>query len=262
MDHSSNFEMRLRWLGCACFELDFGGITVVTDPWITANQRTDLTWEAVEHCDCIALTHGHFDHILDIPALAKKFKPRILCAENTAVPLMKWADINPMGVYPMCPNLELDLDFVSIKALFGRHGVLPGTVNERIESIKTHSVVGADPYLQELFFWGDVEYRNFLFTMPDGTKILFWGNPLILPEQRNAILQEAPDIWILQITDSRTPAIAAKLCAQMHCKAVIPHHTDFPKDYRHISDALAEALAQHAPQTQYILPAYGQWISL
>lgn len=259
---ASNCGVRLRWLGCACFELDFGGTTVVTDPWITANRRTELTWEAVEKCDCIALTHGHFDHILDIPALAKKFSPRILCAERTAIPLMKWADVNPMCVYPMTPNLELDLDTVCIKTLFGRHGVLPGTVNERMASIKTHSIVGADPYLQELFFWGDVEYRNYLFTMPNGTKILFWGNPVILPEQRNALLKEKPDILILQITDSRTPAIAAKLCAQIGCKAVIPHHTDFPGDYRHNADALGKELASHAPQTRYIVPAYGQWITL
>lgn len=32
MDHSSDLGVRLRWLGCACFELDFHGITVVTDP--------------------------------------------------------------------------------------------------------------------------------------------------------------------------------------------------------------------------------------
>ena len=262
MDNSNNFGVRLRWLGCACFELDFNGITVVTDPWITPNRRTDLTWEAVENCDCIALTHGHFDHILDIPALAKKFNSRILCAESTAITLMKWADVNPMTVYPMCPNLELDMDCVSVKALFGRHGVLPGTVNERMASIKSHSIVGEDSYLRELFFWGDIEYRNFLFTMPNGVKILFWGNPLILPEQRNVLTKEKPDILILQATDARTPAIAAKLCAQINCKMVIPHHMDFPGDYHHIVDTLREELAKHAPQTRYIVPAYGQWIPL
>lgn len=257
-----NLGVRLRWLGCACFELDFNGMTVVTDPWITPNPRTALTWQTIEKCDCIAVTHGHFDHILDIPPLARKFDPRILCPENTAVPLMKWADVNPMGVYPMCPNLELDFDSVAIKALFGRHGVLPGTVNERIAALPTHPEVGEDPLLQELFFWGDIEYRNFLFTMPNGIKILFWGNPLHLPEQRNALIKEKPDVLLLQITDPRTPEIAAKLCAQIHCKAVIPHHTDFPDDYRHIADALGKELEKYAPQTRYRIPPYGQWISL
>lgn len=260
--HDDALRLRLRWLGCACFELDFHGITVVTDPWITPNRQTDLTWETVEQCDCIALTHGHFDHILDIPPLAKKFGSRILCAQGTAIPLMKWADVNPMSVYPMCPNLELDLDAVSIKAVFGRHGVLPGTINERIASMKTHSIVGEDAFLQELFFWGDVEYHNYLLTMPNGMKILLWGNPLNLPEQRNALLKEKPDILLLQVTDRRTPVIAAKLCGQIHCKAVIPYHTDFPGNYRHNADALAAALAEYAPQTQYICPSYGQWICL
>ena len=262
MENGSHFGVRLKWLGCACFELDFNGFTVVTDPWISDNRCTDLTWEAVEHCDCIALTHGHFDHILDIPHLAKKFPTRILCGEATAIPLMQWADVNPMGVYPMSPNLELDMDRISVKALFGRHGVLPGTANERIASIKTHPVVGADPRLQELFFRGDLEYRNYLFTTPGGTRLLFWGNQLVLPELRNLLVKEHPDILILQVTDSRTPAIAAKLCAQFGCKAVIPHHMDFPRDYRHIVDALGEELAKHAPQTRCIVPAYGQWICL
>lgn len=262
MEKHSHFGVRLRWLGCACFELDFGGFTVVTDPWITPNPRTDLNWEAVAHCDCIAVTHGHYDHIMDIPPLAKKYSSRILCGESTAVPLMQWADVNPMTVYPMCPNLELDFGQVSVKALFGRHGVLPGTVNERTESIKTHSVVGSDPYLRELFFRGDIEYRNFLFTTPDGTRLLFWGNSLVLPELRNILAKESPDILILQATDTRTPAIAAKLCARFGCKAVIPHHMDFPGEYSHIVDALGEELAKHAPQTRYIVPAYGRWISL
>ena len=29
-------------------ELVFGGIAVVTDPWVTANEHTELTWEVVE----------------------------------------------------------------------------------------------------------------------------------------------------------------------------------------------------------------------
>ena len=43
--------VRIKWLGCASFEMDFGGVTVVNDPWITDNEKTDLTWEAVEKCD-------------------------------------------------------------------------------------------------------------------------------------------------------------------------------------------------------------------
>jgi len=53
---NNGFGFRLRWVRCACFELDCGGITVVNDPWITPNQRTGLPWEAVEKCDYITVT--------------------------------------------------------------------------------------------------------------------------------------------------------------------------------------------------------------
>ena len=77
------FGLRLKWLGCACFELDFGEVTVVSDPWITANVRTECTWENVERCDYITVSHGHYDHVLDIPKLAEKFSPCVLCGEQT-----------------------------------------------------------------------------------------------------------------------------------------------------------------------------------
>lgn len=258
----SGCGFRLKWLGCACFEMDFGGVTVVNDPWITPIKRTDLTWESVENCQYITVTHGHYDHILDIPALAKKFNPYVLCPENTAIALMKWADLNPMSVYPMKSGMELDLDAVKIKALFGRHTPLPGTVNERLESSKTHPIVGKDPYLSEMTFWGDFEYCNYLFTMPDGTKILFWGNPLSRPEQRNTLRAERPDILIIQTTSPSTPAYAAELCKELGCKVVIPHHSDFPGDYRPYAQKLGEELARLAPQTRCIIPQYGEWISL
>ena len=37
------FGVRLKWLGCACFELDFDGLHIVNDPWITVNQKNELT---------------------------------------------------------------------------------------------------------------------------------------------------------------------------------------------------------------------------
>jgi len=186
--------------------------------------------------------------MMDIPMLTQKFHPYILCGENTAVPLMKWADVNPMTVYPMQPGLELNLDAVTIKALFGRHTPLPGTVNERIEAVKSHPVVGGNPLLAELAFWGDFEYRNFLFTTLKGSKILLWGNRLNFPEQRNALRAEKPDVLIMQITRPEAPKETTNLCAALGCKLVILHHVDYPKDYRQHDEGLKEKLALHAPR--------------
>ena len=255
------FGFRLKWLGCACFEMDFDGATVVSDPWITANAKTDVTWENVERCDYITLSHGHYDHTLDIPALVEKFQSRVLCGEFTAMPLMRWLNINPMSMYPMAPNLELDFDAVKIKALFGRHTVLAGSAEHRRNWAENHPINAGDPNMIDMAIWGDLEYRNFLYTMPNGTKILIWGNRLDKPEQRNQLREVKPDIAILQMTVN-SGADTAAICREIGCKVVIPHHFDFPNDYMPKVNDLKEELARIAPEIRCIVPEYGQWIDL
>lgn len=255
------FGLRIKWLGCACFEMDFGGVTVVNDPWITPNHRTELTWEAVERCDCITLTHGHYDHTMDIPALVRRFDPDVLCGEHTAVPLLRWTDMNPMSLYPMPHGLELDFDAVKIKALYGRHIPLKGTAQERVQWAQNHAVNGGDPNLIDLAFWGDLEYRNYLYTMPNGTTVFLWGSKLSKVDQRNLLRSVKPDIAILQMTVN-SAADTAAVCAEMGCKVVIPHHFDFPTDHMDLAEELGRELAEQAPSCKYIIPEHGKWISL
>ena len=257
------FGFRIKWLGCACFEMDFSGVTVVSDPWITANVKNDVTWENVERCDYITLSHGHYDHTLDIPALVEKFQSRVLCGEFTAMPLMRWLDINPMSMYPMTPNLELNFDAVKIRALFGRHTPLPGGAKERLAAEVARPVNAGDPNLIELGNCGNVEYRNYLFTMPNGTKVLIWGNRMKFADQRNILRETQPDIAILQMTTSDNASeLAAEICRDSGCKVVIPHHFDFPNDCMPFVNAFGEELAKNAPEIRYIVPKCGEWIEL
>ena len=257
---AKKFGLRLKWLGCACFEMDFGGFTVVNDPWITDNKKTDLTWESVERCDIITVTHTHFDHITDIPALVEKFRPRMLAPQLSALSLVKYSDICPMHLYPMNPGLELDFDAVKIQAIFGRHTVLGPTFTAVRERAAKRPEVWDDPLMREMALIGGIEYLNFLYTMPDGTKVLIWGNELT-PDQCNILRQIKPDIALLQMTKN-SPEKTAQLCAEMGCSVVIPNHIDFPGDYSHLVTGLAEELKKYAPDVTYIVPEYGKWIEM
>ena len=254
--------LRLKWLGCACFEFDFDGMHVVTDPWITQNEKTPLTWEAVEKCDYITLTHAHHDHIMDIPALMQKFPACLMCGEGTAMPLMQWADVSPMRMYPMNAGLELDFEKVKIQALFGRHTPLAESASERAAFWKGHRIHGQSAVLYQLSEQGDLEYRNFLYTLPNGVKVLHWGNTVRRPEEKTALRRLAPDVAIMQVTGSAGAEEMAQMCKHMGCKVVIAHHIDFPGDYMHHANALGAALAETAPEIQYIIPQYGKWLEL
>lgn len=256
--------MRIKWLSVASFEIEDNGHHIVTDPYITANDNSPCTWENVEGCDIITLTHGHFDHITDIPALYEKYNPLIMCGEQTALPLAHWSDCNPMRIYPMTPNLEIDFDWVKVKALFGLHVEANGGCREVETNICNEDIVKKDQGMKELQLIGNIEYRNYLFTFPDGKKVLVWGNEMSVP-QRNMLREIKPDAAILQATgQADDPKHYAEFVKEIGAKAVIPHHMDcfLTKDqWMPRMRRIKEELSVTAPETKFIIPEYDQWQS-
>ena len=68
-------KTEVLWLGQATTRITTpGGKVIVIDPWLTSNPKTPAQWKqlsALGHVDLILVTHGHFDHFADAPALAK-----------------------------------------------------------------------------------------------------------------------------------------------------------------------------------------------
>ena len=65
----------VQWLGQAAFKFTSPtGKVIVIDPWLTTNPKTPEAFkklDALGKVDLILVTHGHLDHFLDAPALAK-----------------------------------------------------------------------------------------------------------------------------------------------------------------------------------------------
>ena len=68
-------KVEVLWLGQSAFRITTpGGKVIVTDPWLLRNPLTPPQYKALEalgKVDLLLVTHGHFDHIADGPALAK-----------------------------------------------------------------------------------------------------------------------------------------------------------------------------------------------
>ena len=55
----------ITWYGHSCIRIDTaGGKTVIIDPWF-ANPSSPMSADAVDRCDLLLVTHGHFDHMGD-----------------------------------------------------------------------------------------------------------------------------------------------------------------------------------------------------
>lgn len=257
------YNIRLKWLTITCFELQFGDTTVVTDPCIGASPFNGLTWEDIERCDIITLSHCHWDHITDIPVLMRKFPVPLLTGSLSAMPMLQWVDCDPTRVYPMDVNLELDFGGVKIKALFGRH-CSPGKTAKQLPAYFAQNPnCAADPAMLQMQVLGSLEYRNFLFTTKDGVKVLLWGNEVI-ESQKNMLRELRPDICILQLS-KQTPEEVAELAAVSGCKVLIPHHMDLSKtreQYLPRVEQLREEFLKRVPDGLFICPENNRWIDL
>ena len=68
-------KVGVLWLGQSAFKITTAtGKVIVIDPYLTANPKTPEAYrklEALGKVDLILVTHGHLDHYLDAPALAR-----------------------------------------------------------------------------------------------------------------------------------------------------------------------------------------------
>ncbi|WP_340820828.1 metal-dependent hydrolase [Methanolobus sp. WCC4] len=71
-------KVELTWLGHSCFQIEFSGITVLIDPFITDNPKAEVKADELEP-DIIAVTHGHSDHFGDTVSIAQRTGCTVVC---------------------------------------------------------------------------------------------------------------------------------------------------------------------------------------
>ncbi len=87
-------ELQLRWLGAAGFELKASGGTLAVDPYFTRisfwrqwfrrlQPNVALAQRMLPVCDHILVTHAHWDHLMDAPAVAVHTGAKVYGSANT-----------------------------------------------------------------------------------------------------------------------------------------------------------------------------------
>lgn len=258
--------MRIRWLSVASFEIEAGDKNIITDPFISLNEQSPFSWKDIDKCDLIALSHSHYDHIGDIPQIMRRCNSSLVCGDKTVIPLARWSDISPMQFLPMPVNLELDFGWVKVKALYGNHSKLNGSYSEVMRFLSDCEKAEGFKDIRELQEIGTFEFRNFLFTFPDGKKILHWGNEFT-KVQINMLRNLNPDVAIMQATGQQLSRIEdySAFVKAIGAKMVIPHHMDL---YRSEAEwkpgicELKERIEADNPNVVFIIPEHGKWIEL
>ena len=83
-----------RWLGVAGIELRVGDEVLAIDPFLTRPRFWRMGWgrvepehalvaEKIERCRYVLVTHAHFDHVMDVPDVARNTGAMVLGSANT-----------------------------------------------------------------------------------------------------------------------------------------------------------------------------------
>jgi L-ascorbate metabolism protein UlaG (beta-lactamase superfamily) len=110
--------MQFTYYGHSCFLLHFDGIKILFDPFISENQlASEIDIESIE-ADYILLSHGHYDHLLDIEAISLRTGAKVVCSWE----IHEW--LNKKGIsntHPMNIGGQWNFDNFKLKCVAAQH---------------------------------------------------------------------------------------------------------------------------------------------
>ena len=126
--------MILRWHGTAALTIESGGLTLAVDPFVgmplgvsdserLSGERARIFREA----DAVLVTHGHFDHIYDIPALYGGSGTPIYATE-TPMDTLRENGVSEDSLRLLTPPQSVMIGDIKVTAYRSRHCVFDAAV--------------------------------------------------------------------------------------------------------------------------------------
>jgi len=142
---SQTTPLKLKYLGAAGWEISDGQVVVLIDPWLTrakygggghpddtrpdyarddiAPVDTALIDQLITSADFILVHHGHFDHLGDVPYIAKKTGAKVIGTETTIMILRAYGIPNEQ-LYAVGGGEDYQFDNFSVRVIPGIHSAL------------------------------------------------------------------------------------------------------------------------------------------
>ena len=244
---AQNGKTEVLWLGQAATRITTPtGKVIVIDPWLTSNPKTPAEFKnlgALGKVDLILVTHAHFDHFADAPALAKMhnvpmYGPAGLNQTVTALGILP-AELSPRfgkggTLMPFGP------EGVKITAVHAEHSSELGYKNPVTGKEEVH--VGGEPV-------------GFILEMENGFKIWHMGDTSVFGDMRLIGSMYHPDLVMIPIGGHfvMNPQDAAMAVRDLiKPKFALPIHYGTTPQLRG-TPAEFEAALGHAPGTAVML---------
>ncbi len=245
--------MKLTWFGTAGFQIETDQHIILIDPYFTRNPQATpkqpLQASDINQGDMIFISHGHFDHIYDVPEIAAKTKARVYCGKEIEKTLVK-KGLSPNLIQTVeSDGQQFDFEGIGAQAFFSKHVVFDKWLLVRSLARINFRIQRYLPLLKE---YPEGQVLSWRFSI-DNKIIHHFGSGGSSYEELQQLGRNPTDILLVPMQGHTfITRIAHQYVNFLQPKMVIPHHQDdfFPPVSMQVStDQLVRRIHQTHPQT-------------
>ena len=260
----TDHAIRIRWFNDACYEIHLpNGKGILVDPFINESKFRTLSYDDVEKADYILISHTHFDHVLGLARVSRRFDSAIFAGAGAGVELARCYDVPGYRMHLCSPgDVTENADF-RLTCFRGRHTKL-GDFDRPSQWPENIRKEGLAPETETLNMLGSYEYMIYLLELPDHTRLLVWGGGATEEAIRQA-KEFHPTVTIAQLPRETTDQVA-RLYAAIGGQFIFPHHHDYfieqGEEGMKVIRETVEKTRILAPHTQVLCPEKGRWYTI